>query len=409
MPRHLERVKDPATNSPHAWKLELLDKIEVLDKYTVRLKYKKPYAFFRVAMTGTTGRAGTIVSPAQVKKYGKAYARKPSGTGPFKFVEWVENDHITLTKFDDYFEKGLPYLDGVEIKLMVEAASAVAAIITGELDGSQGIPYQFAKRLRADPNVTVYTVVGGNYVFLGMNCSKPPFDDVKLRQAVSFCINRKAFIDQILFGEGIPAHGPISPPMSDFYEPEFETGKNGQYYDLDKAKALMKESRYPNGVECDYVAAATYTGELAGAQRNAELLQGMLAKIGIKAKIRPFERAAYRKTLIEGKFDLFDYYWAFDLDPDETLYPELHSGSSWNWGRWTNKEFDRLVGAARVTLDVKKRREYYSKANRLVADQAPYAVIAHVNEHKVFRKHVKNFQPIPAELVQLAKVWLEKR
>jgi len=320
----------------------------------------------------------------------------------------VENDHITLKKFDDYFEKGLPYLDGVEIKLMVEAASAVAAIITGELDGSQGIPYQFAKRLRADPNVTVYTVVGGNYVFLGMNCSKPPFDDVKLRQAVSFCINRKAFIDQILFGEGIPAHGPISPPMSDFYEPEFETGKNGQYYDLDKAKALMKESRYPNGVECDYVAAATYTGELAGAQRNAELLQGMLAKIGVKAKIRPFERAAYRKTLIEGKFDLFDYYWAFDLDPDETLYPELHSGSSWNWGRWTNKEFDRLVGAARVTLDVRKRREYYSKANRLVADQAPYAVIAHVNEHKVFRKHVKNFQPIPAELVQLAKVWLEK-
>lgn len=406
---NLERVKDPATNSPHVWKLELLDKIEILDKYTVRLKYKKPYAFFRVAMTGTTGRAGTIVSPAQVKKYGKAFARNPSGTGPFKFVEWVENDHITLTKFDDYFEKGLPYLDGVEIKLMVEAASAVAAIITGELDGSQGIPYQFAKRLRADPNVTVYTVVGGNYVFLGMNCSKPPFDDVKLRQAVSFCINRKAFIDQILFGEGIPAHGPISPPMSDFYEPEFETGKNGQYYDLDKAKALMKESRYPNGVECDYVAAATYTGELAGAQRNAELLQGMLAKIGVKAKIRPFERAAYRKTLIEGKFGLFDYYWAFDLDPDETLYPELHSGSSWNWGKWTNKEFDRLVEAARVTLDVKKRREYYSKANRLVADQAPYAVIAHVNEHKVFRKHVKNFQPIPAELVQLAKVWLEKR
>jgi len=405
---NLERVKDPATNSPHAYKLELLDKIEILDKYTIRLKYKKPYAFFRVAMTGTTGRAGTIVSPAQVKKYGKAFARNPSGTGPFKFVEWVENDHITLTRFDEYFEKGLPYLDGVEVKLMVEAASAVAALMTGELDGAQTIPFQFAKTLRSNPKLNVYTQIGGNYVFLGMNCSKPPFDDLKLRQAVSFCINRQAFIDQILFGEGIAAHGAISPPMSDFYEPEFETGKNGQYYDLDKAKALMKESKYPNGVECDYVAAASYTGELAGAQRNAELMQGMLAQIGVKAKIRPYERVAYRKALIEGKFNLFDYFWAFDLDPDETLYPELHSGSPWNWGKWVNKEFDGLVEAGRVNLELEKRRKYYAKANRLVADQAPYAFVAHVNEHKVFNKEVKNFNPIPAELVQLAEVWMEK-
>jgi peptide/nickel transport system substrate-binding protein len=405
---NLERVKAKETTSPHAWKLALLDKIEVLDKHTVRLTYTKPYAFFPVAMNGTTGRAGTMVSRQAVEKYGKAFARNPVGTGPFKFVEWVENDHITLVRFPDYFEKGLPYLDRVEAKLMTEASSAVAAIMTGEIDGLTTIPFQFAKQLRANPKVTLYTQVGGNYLFLGMNCAKPPFDDVKLRQAVAFCIDRKAVIEQLLFGEGIPAHGPISPPMTDFYEPEFEQGKHGQYYDLEKARALMKQSRYPNGVECDYVAAATYTGELAGAQRNAELLQGMLAKIGVKANIKPYERAAYRKTLIEGNFNLFDYYWAFDLDPDETLYPELHSAESWNWGKWNHPEFDKLMEDARVTLDVKKRREYYHKANRIVADQAPYALIAHVNEHKVFAKYVKNFNPIPAELVNLGDVWIDK-
>jgi peptide/nickel transport system substrate-binding protein len=405
---NLERVRNKETGSPHAWKLALLDTIEVMDKHTVRLNYKKPYAFFPVAMNGTTGRAGTIVSPKAVEKYGKAFARNPVGTGPFKFVEWVDNDHITMVKFPDYFEKGRPYLDKVEVKLMTEASSAIAALLTGEIDGITDVPFQFVKQVKGNPKVNLYSQVGGNYIFLGMNCSKPPFNDVKLRQAVSFCIDRKAFIDQILFGEGIPAHGPISPPMSDFYEPEFEKGKNGQYFDLDKAKALMKQSKYPNGVECDYVAAATYTGELAGAQRNAELLQGALAKIGVKANIKPYERVAYRKTLIEGKFDLFDYYWAFDLDPDETLYPELHSGESWNWGKWSNPEFDKLVEAAQVNLDVKKRREWYHKANRIVAEDAPYALIAHVNERKVFGKHVKNFNPIPAELVNLGDVWIDK-
>lgn len=406
---NLERVKAKATASPHAWKLALLDKIEVLDTHTVRLTYSKPYAFFPVAMNGTTGRAGTVVSRQAVEKLGKAFARNPVGTGPFKFVEWVENDRIVIARNPDYFEKGLPYLDRVEAKLMTEASSAVAAIITGEIDGLTTIPFQFAKQLRANPKIEVYTQVGGNYLFLGMNCAKPPFDDVKLRQAVSFCIDRTAVINQLLFGEGIPAHGPISPPMSDFFEPEWSQGKNGQYFDLDKAKALLRESKYPNGVECDYVAAATYTGELAGAQRNAEILQGMLAKIGVKANIKPYERAAYRKTLIEGNFNLFDYYWAFDLDPDETLYPELRTGESWNWGKWSNPEFDKLVDDARVTLDVKKRREYYSKANRIVADQAPYALIAHVNEFKVFGKHVKNFNPIPAELVNLGDVWIDKK
>lgn len=106
----------------------LLDKIDILDKYTVRLNYQKPYAFFPVAMNGTTGRAGTMVSRKAVEKYGKALARNPVGTGPFKFVEWVENDHITMVRFPDYFEKGLPYLDRVEVKLMTEASSAVAAI-----------------------------------------------------------------------------------------------------------------------------------------------------------------------------------------------------------------------------------------------------------------------------------------
>jgi peptide/nickel transport system substrate-binding protein len=405
---NLERVKNKETGSPHAWKLALLDKIDILDKYTVRLNYQKPYAFFPVAMNGTTGRAGTMVSRKAVEKYGKALARNPVGTGPFKFLEWVENDHITMVRFPDYFEKGLPYLDRVDVKLMTEASSAVAAIITGEIDGIDYIPFQFAKQLRANAKLNVYTQVGGNYIFIGMNCARAPFNDTKLRQAVSFCIDRKAFIDQILFGEGIPAHGPISPPMTDFYEPEFDQGKNGQYFDLEKAKALIKQSKYPNGLEVEYTAAATYTGEVAGAQRNAELFQGMLAKIGVKAKIKPYERAAYRKALIDGNFDMFDYFWAFDLDPDETIYPELHSGESWNWGKWSNPEFDKLVEAAQVNLDVKKRREWYHRANRIVAEDAPYALVAHVNEHKVFAKYVKNFNPIPADLVNLGDVWIDK-
>ena len=403
----LERVANPATKSPHAWKLEAVETLEVLDKYTLRMSLKHPDPFLPVALTGATGRAGTIVSKSAIEATGEAYGHKPVGTGPFKFVEWIDNSHITLERNPNYFESDasgakLPYLDRIHIKIISEDSSRIAAMETGEVDGLESAPYQFVSRLRANDKLNVYTQVGGNYAHLTMQCSKPPFDNKKLRQAVAYAINREAYIKAVYFGEAIPAHGAISPPMSDFWDSEFSSGTNGQYYDAEKAKALVQESGY-DGREITYVVASWGNGP-----RRAQVLQAMLNAVGIKTKLSLNESASWRKLTRSGEFELYDGAWSADLDPDETLYPEWHSTGEWNRGKYNNPEFDAAVEAARATIDVAKRRAAYDKAQQITAEDPPCAFIAHYNEFKVFAKYVKNFNPIPADLINMHEVWLDK-
>jgi peptide/nickel transport system substrate-binding protein len=403
----LERVVDPTIKSFHAWKLAAVEKLEVLDKYTLRMSLKHPDPFLPVALTGSTGRAGTIVNRRAVEQAGKAYGAEPVGTGPFKFVEWVQNSHVILDRNPDYWERDsagnqLPYLDRVHIKIISEDSSRIAALETGEIDGMDNAPQQFVSRLRKNPKLNVYTQVGGNYYNASMHCARPPFNNKTLRQAVSFAIDREAFIKVIYFGEALPAHGAISPPMTDFWDPEFESGTNGQYYDLDKAKQLVKESGY-DGREVIYVTQTWGTGP-----RRAQVTQAMLARAGINVKLELNEAASWRKRWRSGDYDLVDVQWSADLDPDETLYPEWRTGGKWNFGKYSNPEFDAAVEVARKTLDVAKRRAAYDKAQRIIADDAPCAFIAHVNEFKVFAKYVKNFNPIPADLINMHDVWLDK-
>jgi peptide/nickel transport system substrate-binding protein len=406
---NLERVKDKQQAPIHAWKLELLEAIETPDPQTIKLSFSKPYPFLRVAFTGSTGRAATILSPRAVKEKGKAYGRSPVGTGPFKFVEWKEGDFILLERFADYWEKDaaggkLPYLDKVLIKFIIEPSTLVAALKTGEVDGINNVSPQFVADLRKDPKLNVFTAVGGNWRCLHMNLAKEPFSDKNLRKAVAFAIDRKEVLERVEFGEGIIAHGPVSPPMGGFYDAAFETGKNGQYFDLEQAKQLMKQSKYANGTEIMLL-----SGNAGTVPRQAEVLQAQLAKIGIKVNIELADAPTFRRRwLQERQWDLVQIQWDADLDPDETLYPELHSGEAWNAGKWVNKEFDKMVEAARSENDFKKRKRFYEEAVKIIIEDAPVAIMLHLNEQKVFHKYVKGFQMIPAGLINMHSVWLDK-
>jgi len=405
---NLERVKDKAQSPIHAWKLELLEAIETPDPLTVKLHFTKPYPFLRVALTGSTGRAGTILNPKAVKEKGKAYARSPVGTGPFKFVEWKEGDYILLEKFPGYWETDatggkLPYLDKVMMKIIVEPSTLVAALKTGEIDLVNSVSPQFMADLRKDPKLTALTAVGGNWQCFHFNVAKEPFNDKALRKAVTFAIDRKEILDRVEFGEGIVAHGPISPPMGAFYDKEFEKGKNGQYYDPEQAKTWMKQAKY-DGREVLYLSTNAGT-----APRRAEVIQAQLAKIGVKVRIELADFPTFRRRWLQEKqWDLVSLQWDADLDPDETVYPELHSSEAWNAGMWVNKDFDRAVEVARAENDFKKRKKAYDDCVKAIVEDAPVAILLHVNEQKILHKHVKGFQMIPANLIDMHRVWLDK-
>lgn len=406
-----ERLRDKEVASPHGWKLAYLDQIQVLDKYKIKITFAKPYQFLPVAWTGSTGRAGTIVSRRAVEKHGRAYGRNPVGTGPFRLVEWVENDRIVLERHREYFEMGadkkrLPYLDKATLLLIREPSTAVGAMMTGEIDGMSKCPFQFVAMLKKNPNLTVYGQVEGNYTYLGMNNRKPPFDDAALRQAVSFAIDRTPIIQQAYFGEAIQACGAISPPMSDFYNPNLCASKKGQYFDLEKAKALRAKAKTQGEIEIEYMTTAGYTGSGGAGTRVAELLQPMLARIGIKARIQLYEQATWHKKRNTGDFDMYDEGWVADLDPDETIFPEWHTGKPWNFVGYSNPAFDRLVTEAQFETSLPKRKALYEKADLILAEDAPCAFIAHFKEFKVLSKRVKNFKYIPADLLNLHEVWL---
>jgi peptide/nickel transport system substrate-binding protein len=406
-----ERLRDKEVASPHGWKLAYLDQIQVLDKYKLKITFTKPYQFLPVAWTGSTGRAGTIVSRRAVEKHGRAYGRNPVGTGPFRLVEWVENDRIVLERHREYFEMGadkkrLPYLDKATLLLIREPSTAVGAMMTGEIDGMSKCPFQFVAMLKKNPNLTVYGQVEGNYTYLGMNNRKPPFDDAALRQAVSFAIDRTPIIQQGYFGEAIQACGAISPPMTDFYNPNLCASKKGQYFDLEKAKALRGKAKTQGEIEIEYMTTAGYTGSGGAGTRVAEFIQPMLARIGIKARIQLYEQATWHKKRNTGDFDMYDEGWVADLDPDETIFPEWHSGKPWNFVGYSNPEFDRLVTEAQFETSLPKRKALYEKADLILAEDAPCAFIAHFKEFKVLSKRVKNFKYIPADLLNLHEVWL---
>jgi ABC-type transport system substrate-binding protein len=192
--------------------------------------------------------------------------------------------------------------------------------------------------------------------------------------------------------------------MSGFYDPAFETGKNGQYYDLEAARAYMARSKHASGAEVALLTLNTGTYP-----RTAEAIQAQLAKLNIKVKIEAADFPTFRrKWLQERAFDLVLLQWDADLDPDETIFPELHSKEAWNAGRWNNPEFDRLVEAARQEADQKKRKGFYDQAVKLIVEEAPAATIFHANEQKVFHKYVKGFQVVPANLINMHGVWLDK-
>lgn len=402
----LERVKSPELKSPHAWKFQLLEGIDIVDPLTIRMRFKKPYAFLPVALTGSTGRAGTIVSKRAVEAAGAGFGRAPFGTGPFKFVGWKENDSIELVRNPDYFEPGLPYLDKISIRLIKEPSAAVAAMMSGQVDGLSVCPFQFIPQLRKNPNIQVFGQVEGNYSFVGMNNKRAPFDNPLLRQAVAFAIDRKVIVEQSYFNEAIPAYTCISPPMTDFYDPNIAKTGRGQFFDLAKAKELRAKSGVQGELTPTYIVTDGFTGSGGLGTRNAQLIAPMLAQIGIKPKIELVDRAIWVQRRNAGDFDMYDEAWVADLDPDETITPEWSTGRPWNFVGYSNPKFDQACTAAAETTNIDARRKLYVEAEDLLMADAPLAVLAHMKVFKILSKKVQGFKYVPVDLLDLHKVYL---
>ena len=347
-------------------------------------------------------------------------ANQPIGTGPFKFVEWRRGELVRLDKNPDYWRKGQPYLDRVVVRFINDEATRTAALEKGEahVAGFGGVPYNDAKKLGTLPSIEVTTKgyeMISPIVELLINTKKAPLDKKEVRQAIAYAVDRQFVIDNIWFGFGKPATGPIS---SNFAPSGIYTDNVTKYQvpdGIEKANKLLDEAGFPkkDGVRFEIVHDITPYGPEW--QRFGEFVQQRLALIGIKASLRYEDVATWlKRTYTDYDFFLTSNFLYNLPDPVLGVHRAIHGklikqGTVFvNGSQWSDARADELMDKATVEPDPKKRAEYYHEVQKIVVEASPIVWVFELNFPTLVNKRYKDVITSPLGLyTNFAGVWRE--
>ena len=373
---------------------KLIKSVDKIDPLTVRFTLNEPLAPF-IPSLGMDFMS--MLSAEYADKMMKAGTPEkidlePVGTGPFKLVSYQKDATIRYQAHADYWA-GKAKIDDLVYSITPDASVRYAKIKAGEC---HVMPYPNPadlEAMRKDPTINLLSQEGLNVGYLAMNTKKKPFDDKRVRQAISHAINKQAIIDAIYQGTGVVAVNPIPPTLW-----SYNKNIKDYAYDPAKAKALLAEAGLPNGFETDLWAMPVQRPYNPNARRMAELMQADFEKIGVKAKIVTYEWGEYLKRTREGEHQMMMLGWTGDNgDPDNFLAELLGCDSvgSNNRAMWCHKPFEDLIQQAKRITDQEKRSELYEKAQVVFKDEAPWVTIAHAVAIKPVRKEVIDFRISP--------------
>ena len=394
-----ERLLQPRTKSPNTWALDRIkgakdfidggvkevSGIKTADKYKLVIALEKPFAPFLSLLCMT---AAYVVPKEDVEKWGADFSTHSSGTGPYVLKEWKHNQYLTLEARDDYFE-GKPAINGIVYGIIPEDMTAAAEFESGNLDVMSIPAAEFRRYTNSEKWKSLVSGASGiNIYYLGFNCDRPPFNNPLLRKAVSHAIDRGKILRTIYEARGVPASGPVPPALKSWAVPDMYP------YNPEKAKSLLKDAGYPAGIKIKiYLTADQEVLDIL------EVIQGYLMNAGIEAELRQLEWSAYKAAINSGETDAFWLSWWADYpDPENFLFPLFHSsnfGPAGNRARFKNKEVDALIEKGQGSIDKKRRDEYYEKAEKLIANSAPWVFFWHKKEYTVRQPRVKNYKIYP--------------
>jgi len=377
-----------------------IGKIEVVDRYTVKFALKEPFAWFLDMIANPM--AGAIIARECVEKFGAL--KKPEaviGTGPWMLDAYRPNVSLTLVRNPAYFVAGLPYIDRVEMFVDEDNASRLAAFLGGKYDLGWEFPgainrsdwVQLVEPLKKRRPALKVAEFPSNVVnLIDMRTDKPPFSDVRVRQAVSLAIDRKGMIDATLEGIGA-VNGPLPAALSDWALPIAELGEGAKYYRYDpaEAKRLLAAAGHPNGLPAS-VCFATYGSTML--VDTMQLLLKDLKAVGIGATLDQKEYGAYQATCRLGKFDsmVFGPLTPF-LEPDSFLFGQYFTGEPRNRSHVADPALDDLLVRQRRTADLKSRREVINQIERHLAKQQYYVATPSGTYVAVWDAALKNYGP----------------
>lgn len=364
----------------------IIDTWEKVDDYTVKINLASPFGAF---IANLAHPACTIMSPAQIAAGPEVCAVAPIGTGQYTFVEWEEGDHLTIALNKDWWGfdadicGGTPLADSdcgfktVTFKAVEESATRVSMIQSGDAQIIEPIPTESVSVLEADPNVSV-TVADSIVVrYLFMNNQKAPFNDVKVRQAINYAIDKNAYCTVVKDGLATPATSIIGANVAHYKANEpYE-------YNIEKAKELLAEAGYPDGFECKL----TYTNTTAN-QKQCEFIKQQLEQVGIIVNLDGKESAIVNEEVqaaypsgAESPVELYVIGWSPSTgDADWGIRPLLAKESeppmSYNICYFENDELDNLIQIGLTSADEAVRADAYAKAQDLIWEESPLVCLA---------------------------------
>lgn len=370
---NLERVLDKSNGLARYNQFSRIKGVEVVDPLTVNIVLKQP---FSALINSLAHPAAMMISPTALEKWGKDIAFHPVGTGPFKFVEWEPATHLTVAKWDGYWEQGYPKIDSLTFRTITNNNTRAAMLQTGEAQFIYPVPYEQAKLLEKDANIDVVATPSIILKYLSMNVLHEPFNDVRVRRAVNYAINKKAMIMVAFRGYAIPAQGVI--PQGVKYAKKMAPWP----YDPEKARQLLEEAGYPDGFSTT-VWSAYNDGTSA---KILQFLQQQLAQVGIKVKVKLLEPGV-RNQLVQSAPDPEEapvrmYYagWSASTgEADWALRPLLVT-SAWppvfnNTAYYSNPKVDEAVKQALLTTDEAEKTRLYAEAQDQIWQDAPWAFL----------------------------------
>ncbi len=347
-----------------------VDKVEPAGRHAVKFVTKEPFAGLLAALGGFWG---FIISEAGIKKHGDLN-KAALGTGPFMLQDWKVEQQMVLKRHPGYFKKGLPHVDEVNLRIIPDEANIVAALRTGQIHHAFIEDNKNYNLLKDEKTLTGYRSSRLGYDFLNINASRGPLKDVRVRQAISWAVDRAQVMRVAASGFG-RLTAPATAPMKQWQLPEDQWMR---YYkpDLDKARKLLADA-----------------GQAAG----------------ITAEIENVEYAVWIKRWLAKDFDLTMNTTPGYADPDTAFFRALHSTKGQNWNSWSVPELDALLEEGRRTMDPKKRKEIYDRVQLLILEDVPQLWLFSADTIDFTQASVKGFKQHPTTLLYgFEGAWLDK-
>jgi peptide/nickel transport system substrate-binding protein len=374
--------------------ISMIDHVDVVDPLTAKLVLKSPSA---PLLSILTDRSGMILPPKATEAAGKDFGLHPVCSGPFKFTERVAQDHITLDRYPGYWDNANIHFDRVIYQPMTDTSVQLANLHTGNIDLAERILPSDVAEVKKDSKLRIVTspALGYNSIIFnvanGDKAKAPIGQSALLRQAFEAAIDRQALVQVVYNGLYQPTEQAVT-PASPLYVKGFEPGPR----DIDKAKALVKQSGIPTPIPVTLM-----VPNVPDQVQLAEVLQSMARDAGFEVKINPVETAASLSAGQQGNFETYTIGWSGRPDPDGNLYVFLHSGINQNYGHYSNSIVDAALDAARTVSDPAARLAEYAKMMQQLRKDMPVIYLYHPVNIVGMQAKLSGFRPVPDGLIRL--------